>query len=219
MAITVGASSTFFGFMYGSIFGFEHILPAIWLSPMHNINRVLLVAVGIGVGFVLLGICLGIANNINNRNYHALIFGANSVSGLLFYIGAPLGFVVHFAFFGLTVPFVVTTLYAISTAEEGCFASLIHTFESLLSYATNTLSFIRVGAIVLSHSAMMGAVFLLSRNLNIAGSILAVGIGNVIVMAVEILVVGIQALRLNYYEMFSRFYTGGGKPFTPLRDK
>jgi V/A-type H+-transporting ATPase subunit I len=33
------------------------------------------------------------------------------------------------------------------------------------------------------------------------------------VTGLEGLVVGIQVLRLEYYEMFSRFYQGTGKPF------
>jgi len=33
----------------------------------------------------------------------------------------------------------------------------------------------------------------------------------------EGLIVGIQVLRLEYYEMFSRFYKGTGRKFEPFR--
>ena len=38
-------------------------------------------------------------------------------------------------------------------------------------------------------------------------------LGNIFVMGLEGLVVGIQVLRLEYYEMFSRFYKGSGREF------
>ena len=40
--------------------------------------------------------------------------------------------------------------------------------------------------------------------------------GNIFVMGMEGLIVGIQVLRLEYYEMFSRFYRGDGKEFKPF---
>ena len=42
-------------------------------------------------------------------------------------------------------------------------------------------------------------------------------LGNVLVIALEGLLTGIQALRLEYYEMFSRFYEGGGTAYKPIR--
>ena len=35
----------------------------------------------------------------------------------------------------------------------------------------------------------------------------------------EGLIVGIQVLRLEYYEMFSRFYSGSGRAFNPYTKK
>ena len=40
-------------------------------------------------------------------------------------------------------------------------------------------------------------------------------IGNLFVCAMEGLIVGIQVLRLEYYEIFSRFYKGSGREFKP----
>jgi len=85
---------------------------------------------------------------------------------------------------------------------KGIFLSL----KSILTFVTSSLSFIRVGAFVLSHSAIMAFV---SHLPNIA----LIAIGNVIIMGIEILVVGIQALRLCYYELFSRFYKADGIKF------
>lgn len=92
-------------------------------------------------------------------------------------------------------------------------------FETLLSYFSNTLSFVRIGAFAVSHTAIMEVVLLLagaeSGSPNWAGVIL----GNLFVCGFEGLIVGIQVLRLEYYEMFSRFYKGGGRAFEPYTKK
>ena len=85
--------------------------------------------------------------------------------------------------------------------------------EVVLSYVSNTVSFLRVGAFILVHAGMMTVVFTLAEMIGGAGYWITVVIGNIIIMALEGLLVGIQALRLEFYEMFSRFFTGEGRPF------
>ena len=88
-------------------------------------------------------------------------------------------------------------------------------FVTLLEYLSHTVSFLRVGGFVLVHAGMMIVVETLAH---MAGNLAPVVMifGNIFVIALEGLIVGIQALRLNYYELFSRFYDAVGKPFTPL---
>lgn len=92
-------------------------------------------------------------------------------------------------------------------------------FETMLSYFSNTISYVRIGAFAVSHAAMMEVVLMLSGvtagHTNWAGVI----IGNIIVCALEGLVVGIQVLRLEYYELFSRFYSGSGREFKPFNNQ
>ena len=89
-------------------------------------------------------------------------------------------------------------------------------FDTLLSYFSNTLSFIRIGAFAVSHAAIMEVVLQLagaeSGNPNWFGVIF----GNLFVCGFEGLIVGIQVLRLEYYEIFSRFYAGNGREFKPF---
>ena len=89
-------------------------------------------------------------------------------------------------------------------------------FEVLLSYFSNTLSFVRIGAFAVSHAAMMEVVLQLAGAANGSPNWIVIVLGNIFVMGMEGLVVGIQVLRLEYYEMFSRFYKGTGKPFQPF---
>ena len=79
------------------------------------------------------------------------------------------------------------------------------------------MSFLRVGAFVLVHAGMMTVVFTLAEMTFGAGYVLIVVLGNLLITVLEALLVSIQVLRLEYYEMFSRFYDGGGRPFEPVR--
>lgn len=88
-------------------------------------------------------------------------------------------------------------------------------FEILLSYFSNTLSFVRVGAFAVSHAAIMEVVLMLAGAQSGKINILVLALGNLFVCLIEGLIVGIQVLRLEYYELFSRFYLGGGRAFKP----
>lgn len=94
-------------------------------------------------------------------------------------------------------------------------------FESAISYLSNTVSFLRVGGFVLSHAGMMLVVAQLAGMRNEGatfgfGALIAYIIGNAIVIGIEGFLVSIQGLRLEFYEIFSRFYDGSGRPFEPL---
>ena len=90
--------------------------------------------------------------------------------------------------------------------------------EVLLSYFSNTISFLRIGALAIAHVGMMKVVEVLAAGGG-AKTVIVYIIGNIFVMALEGMIVCIQVLRLEYYEMFSRYYHGGGKPFVSIKDK
>ena len=99
--------------------------------------------------------------------------------------------------------------------EKGMFVvqTFFELFEVLLSYFSNTLSFIRVGAFAVSHAAMMEVVLTLAGAESGSVNWIVIVLGNIAVCGLEGLIVGIQVLRLEYYEMFSRFYKGTGREF------
>lgn len=237
-----GVFSTIFGFLYGSVFGFEDWLEPIWLSPMHNVMTVLLTSVGFGVVLILIAMIINIINGIKEKKLGKILFDTNGVSGLVFYgaaitcalliaTGHPLPATILLVIF-FAIPLLLIFLREpltraiekkkrIFPEHKGMFfvENFFELFEILLSYVTNTISFLRVGAFALSHAAMMGVVMLLSGAENGFPNLIVLILGNVIVAAMEGLVVGIQVLRLEYYEMFSRFYKGTGKEFKPYKYK
>lgn len=94
---------------------------------------------------------------------------------------------------------------------------VIELFETCLTYLTNTMSFLRIGGFILSHAGLMLVVNVLAgMTSGTVGFIIVQIIGNLFVTGVEGFLVGIQVLRLEFYEIFSRFFRGGGKPFRPV---
>ncbi|MDR1559453.1 MAG: ATPase [Clostridiales bacterium] len=233
----IGCSSMLFGALYGSVFGFEDWIDALWRRPADDINSTLFVAVGIGVFLILAAMVLNILNSVRQKNWGKLIFSPNGLAGFVFY-GAVIAIVLLYmngnisAAITLGAVFAVIPLILIAFREpltmlmekkkSGRHESIpmyileiiIELFEVLLTFFTNTVSFVRVGAFALSHAGMMGVVMLLARSANDNSyNIIAVILGNIVVMALEGLVVGIQVLRLEFYEMFSRFFSGDGRAF------
>jgi vacuolar-type H+-ATPase subunit I/STV1 len=101
--------------------------------------------------------------------------------------------------------------------------SVVGAFEAVLSYLANTISFVRLAAYAMSHAALLAAVFAVAaqlRHVPEIGGMLAVGmivLGNVGALALEGLIATVQALRLEYYEFFGKFFSGSGRPFAPFR--
>lgn len=232
-----GICSTVFGFAYGSVFGFEEAIPTMWLKPMEDTNTVLIVSVSFGVILILVAMIINIINKINQHKLGEALFGTNGVSGLVFYSSVLLAvvcFILGKNFIAtwilvilIGVPFLLTAFKepAIrylnhkknlipSSKGQYFMETFFEMFEVLLSYVTNTISFVRIGAFALSHAGMMSIVHMLS---NQGSNILIFVLGNILVMAMEGLIVGIQVLRLEYYEMFSRFYEADGVEFKPFK--
>lgn len=234
---TVGVSSTIFGFFYGSVFGFEDIIHG--FNPMENINTTLFAAVGIGIVTIVLVMILNISNGIRQRDIRKIVLSPNGLAGLLLYIAAVIVAMGMFDLIGSVMPpWVLFTIIAIMLAllflahplasllerrkdwmPENKFEFLLESFfelfEVILSFLTNTISFIRIGAFALSHVGMMTVVFLLAETASGQNPIILI-IGNIFVIGFEGLIVGIQVLRLEFYELFGRFFDGDGHVIEPI---
>jgi V/A-type H+-transporting ATPase subunit I len=213
------------------------------LEVMENTNFVLMAAIGIGASIIFLSILINIVTSFRRKNYQEAVFGNNGIVGFVFFGAILAGIAVPFVtdvklftpvyIIGLIVlPLVMMffrePLGAILKGEKfkihGGIGDFIATnffecFEFLLGYATNTLSFIRIGGFVFSHAGMMSVVMLLSEMAGGGASIAVVIIGNLFVMLMEGFIVGIQVLRLEFYEIFSRFYDGDGRAFNAAKVK
>lgn len=208
-----------------------------------NTNLILVAAVALGVVLICTCILMDIFVSLHKRDYERAFFSANGVAGLVFYGAVLFGAVMMFLagknyFTHLYVILLIVLPLAVillkeplgnllrglgAKPEEGMGAYLtvapFELFEVVLSFFSNTMSFLRVGGFVLSHAGMMAVVFTLSEMVGNAASPAVIIIGNLFVMGMEGLIVGIQVLRLEFYEMFSRYFDGDGKPFSPVTVK
>lgn len=226
--------------LYHALLGLEekpiNVMSSEFIMPL------LLIAVGIGVVLNLFSMVLNMVLQHRRRDMGEFWFSQNGVAGFVFYGAVALGAVLT-ALFGIPVfnvfyvlVLIVLPLLLIFLKEPltrklyhgklfpdgfGAFfvEGFFELFEICLSYITNTISYLRVGGFVLSHAGMMMAVTMI---MEMSGGIFAVLIGvfgNILVMCLEGLVVGIQVLRLQFYEMFSRYFNGNGIAFTALKEE
>jgi len=241
--LSCGVASTIFGFLYGSVFGFEGLLDPLWIRPLEQITDILAVTVGVGAGLLSLGMILNVVNAALARQWGRLLFDHNGLAGIVFYwslLGLAAGLLVDnlpFGGPGLFVTLVVLSGLAVTFAEvlanlvegnrplveEGLGTYLvqlpIELFEVLISLFSNTLSYVRMGAFAVAHGALSMVVFIIAGIVgppNSLGYWIVVALGNLFVIGFEGMIVGIQTLRLEYYEFFSKFFSGDGRRFSPL---
>lgn len=247
-----GISSMVFGVLFGSVFGFEHLLDPMYRSmgfkskpfevmASENTNTIILGAIGIGVFLLIVAMFLNVYSSLRQKDYGRALFSTSGVAGIVFYGAVVFGLVCEI-FLGrhvMTLPYILglivlpfiliffcEPLSGLVNGEKDwqpeswggyIVENIFESIEVLLSYVTNTMSFLRVGAFVLVHAGMMLVVFVLAETVGSAGYWVIVVIGNIVVMVLEALLVAIQVLRLEYYEMFSRFYSGEGRAFEPVK--
>ena len=248
-----GLSGALFGCVYGSVFGFEDILPGFkimeetrlgGLGVVSNVLLLLVLSIALGIFMLLLVMAVNIMNGIKQRNFEKIFFGPNGAAGMVFYAGvliaalAAVAFGVNLLTPAYVLPVLVLPLALMLFREplshlaagdpewrnfslgEVLGTGVFELFETLLSYLTNTLSFMRIGAYAITHVGLMLVVYMLAQLAGGVGgpvSIVILVAGNAFVMGFEGLLVGIQVLRLEFYELFGRFYDDGGVPFTPKK--
>lgn len=248
----VGLTSMIFGFLFGSVFGYEDLLNPIHQSlfgvreklfdVMANSSTMVLLigAVAIGAVLILITMCMNIVNRLKHKQLGEALFSQNGVAGLIFYGSILFAIVGNMALKWdnfPNVPYIIIFFVLpvicfvmkepLSNAVEGrqvkpeegwggyIVQSIFELIDVLLTFVTNSMSYLRVGGFVLSHAGMMLVVMTLVEMTGGAGIAVLI-FGNIFVMVLEGLIVGIQTLRLEYYEMFSRYYDAGGIPFHAL---
>ena len=238
----LGLSSIIFGFLYGSVFGSEDIIPALIIRPMFNINNMLITAVAFGVILILFSYMIGIINAVKEKDIKEGLLGENGLAGLLFYLLLLYTVFRVFVLHQPQLPLITITLgllLFIILLKEPFGSRLFHSgvdksfkklsandyieegfglIEMLLSMLSNTISFLRVGAFALNHVGLYIAFLTLAKMMKTAwGNWTILVVGNIVILTLEALIVFIQALRLEYYELFTKYYRGDGIEYVPIK--
>lgn len=243
-----GISSFIFGFLYGSVFGKEGLFQPLWIEPLEGIDQLFKVTIGFGIVLISIGLIVNIFNRVSRKDYMHAIFDKAGVVGVFFYWGSIFlaikalvlktgtiqsWEVAVFVALPLILLFFREPIYNGITRKKRLISHDIFTYimesgveimETITSFLGNTVSFVRVSAFALSHAGLSLAIFKLAEILSDmpAGTFwawFAIIFGNVLIIALEGMVVSIQTIRLEYYEFFSKFFGGQGEEFKPFELK
>jgi V/A-type H+/Na+-transporting ATPase subunit I len=231
MIAAPGAAATLFGALYGEFFGPTHVLPTLWLAPLDSPTRLLEVAIVIGGCLLAAGHAIGIVNRFREGGARLALTAASGIPGLALLLGggvAAVGVLAHIGallFGGLAGVAAATIPLAIGLRAEapggaGLGEVLIGVFDAMLRTFSNVFSFSRLAAFGLTHAALGKVVLDAAGGLTGSvpgdlGAAVVFAIGGVIAFALEALVAAVQALRLEYYELFSRLFVRDGRAFRP----
>lgn len=214
-----------------------HMMPNEGMSSV--IRMFVFFGVTVGVGFIInsVGLVINIINNLLMRRPGKALFGKNGLSGALFFWYVVImciraaAFDHHISIEDYIVVGSTLLLTAFSEPltrlvdggrplfENGLFAGLIgavvEILETVISYLSNSISFIRVGAFALAH-AVLGFIILTLSEMAGPAYLAVMIVGNAIVIVLEGMIVAIQVIRLQYYEFFSKFFNETGREFKPF---
>ena len=214
-----GAMSMLFGVAFGSVFALESIIPPLWLHPLDEPVLMLVVPMAGGAILLLIGMCLDALQAYWQRRgrywwetgaglmlcYLALLVSIREPRLLWLALAGAAWFVTGHA--------LVSPGRRLAAAADAAAEFL----ESMLQLVVNTVSFVRVGAFALAHAGLSMAVVGLSDAADSwLSTLIILVLGNVLIIALEGLVVSIQTTRLVLFEFFVRFLRAEGRPFRPL---
>ena len=229
--VGAGLTSMLFGLLYGTAFGPTGLVPVVWLDPLTEPVPLLLAALLFGSALLGIAYALGTINRFREGGWSLALYSRTGVGGSLLFVSLALlalglyagtGWVFTMAAVLATVAltFLSIGLYleagggAAGVAQTG-----IELFDIVIRLGSNIVSFARLAAFGLTHAALLMVVWNGTMALWVSGwyvaAIVVLVIGNIVTFALEALVAGIQALRLEYYELFSRIFATEGRPFHP----
>ncbi len=231
--IGAGLASAAFGLAYGEAFGPTGIVPTLWLRPLDHPTTLLAVAIAAGAGLLAVSYGLGTVNRWREGGATRALVATSGLAGVGLYLGLAvvgLGWYRHvlawevvggvLAAAGLGLGFLGLLAEAGGRAE-GVVQAGVELFDVVVRVGTNTMSFARLAAFGLTHAALCMIVWSATTALwhrgiafSPVGAVVFL-VGNAVTFALEGLVAGVQAMRLEYYELFSRIFTAEGRRFRP----
>ena len=240
-----GVATVFLGLVFGSIFGdapavfyklatgneitMQQLLPWPTLDTQKDALTIMILSIGLGLVHILVGMGCKFYVCWKQKQYAKAIFdtgfwmtmligfavlGAGmATGGVLTYIGA-----------GISILSAVGLVLTQGREKKGFFGKLVGGVASLYdvtSYVSDLLSYSRLLALGLTTGVMAQVFNMLSTLMgtNVIGILFMIVIfivGHAITIALNALGSYVHTMRLQYVEMFSKFYEGGGKAFVPF---
>jgi V/A-type H+-transporting ATPase subunit I len=231
LVVACGASGAFFGLLYGEFFGPTGVVPTLWLDPLEEPLRLLVAAIAVGGVLLACSYAIGTVNRWRERGPLAALVAPSGFAGIAVFLGGAVvlagllrvigslvvagGVLIGAGVLLLGIGFFVEAGRGPAAVAQAS----VEVVDTVVRVAANAVSFARLAAFGLMHGALTtmvwgGTVALMGGALTLAALLLFVA-GNAATFALEALVAGVQALRLEYYELFSRIFAGEGRAFSP----
>jgi len=234
LLVACGLSGTLFGFIYGSVFGFEEVLPHL-IRPSESILQILGIAIGAGMVLINLGILLNLYNAFRARDWGRFFFDSNGLAGWILYLSFLVIFIqgvgtlilktTLFPGYVMTIAgilMVITALVAVVFSHplqhwmetrhfeiEGSkvifgVQAFFEALEKFISMFSNTLSYVRVGAFAIVHAGFTGAVFIIAKLVG-GGHEAGFGYWTVVVLG-NLFVIGLEGFIVTIQTMRLHYY-------------
>ena len=222
-------------------------------SVVQDVFGILTITIYFGISVIFLGLLFNWINLIRAKKWMELVFDKGGILGGWIYAGGIhiVTYMISHEYKGFppgTIMFLLVGLPALlllikepyhyfrhSEQQPAENSNLVFTFlkfvmewlvellEIFSGYLSNTLSFMRVAGLGIAHACLMVSFFTIAGMTSGIASVFILILGNMLVIGLEGLSAGIQALRLSYYEFFTKFFHGTGHLYTPIslssRDK
>lgn len=236
--LCLGVSSSIFGAIFGEFFG-THPFKPLWFSPFESPEKAMLLAVYLGIFVVTFGFILRLVEYIMQKDREKLFLSGHGLPGLIFYLSIILlafsvvkgssGAIIktESVILGLSSLVVACGIPLKDSIKNGLdsnklllsLGDLIHLSLAMIS---NTLSFIRVAAFNIGHVILTMSIIEIAKVLGEmvgAGGYTTLILGNILIIGLEGMIVFVQGLRLEYYELYSRFFDRGVRIYEPVNIK
>ncbi len=228
-----GVMAVVFGILYGEFFGPTGLIPAYWLVPLDHPVPLLVAAVAVGAALLAGAYALGTVNRFREGGWRLAAYAPSGIAGALLFSAACLavtGWYLHSGTALIAAATAAVAALALALAGflveaggggTGVFQAVVELFDFVVRLGSNAVSFARLAAFGLTHAALGLLVWEATRALwhrggvMIAAAVVVFAVGNAVAFGLEALVAAIQALRLEYYELFSRVFVTQGRPFRP----
>ncbi|MGN6302189.1 MAG: V-type ATPase 116kDa subunit family protein, partial [Angustibacter sp.] len=233
VVIGAGAAAAAAGLAYGELFGPTGVVPALWLSPLDDPVRLLVGGLAVGAVLLALAYAVGTVNRVREGGWAYAVYAPSGIAGATVFLGVGVlvaGILTHADW--LVAVAVVVSASGLVLAFAGLYVgagrggsaaaqAVVELVDLVVRLGSNIVSFARLAAFGLTHAALGAVVWsattaLWGRSLPATlGAVVVLVVGNAVAFALEALVAAVQALRLEYYELFSRVFELEGRPFHP----
>jgi V/A-type H+-transporting ATPase subunit I len=228
-----GAASVAFGVLYGEFFGPTGVIPALWLKPLEHPVELLAAALAVGAVLLAAAYALGSVNRYREGGWRQTLYAPSGLAGSALFLGlgaVAAGLYAHadwavwlgcvVAACGLIAAY-AGLLAAAGGGGGGAVEAGVELFDLVVRLGSNLVSFARLAAFGLTHAALAAVVWAATvalwdhGGLGLLAAVVVFVAGTAVAFGLEGLIAAIQALRLEYYELFSRVFDTEGVPFRP----